>query len=45
MQSEGRKEDLSMEQKLQAVLQVALAMAIIYVGQQMLTDGKQKLLG
>jgi hypothetical protein len=29
---------------LEALLQVALAMAIIYAGQQMLAQGRQKLL-
>lgn len=34
-----------MNNKLEAFAQVLLAMAIIYAGQQMLAQGKQKLLG
>lgn len=34
-----------MGNKAEACVQVLLAMAIIFVGQQMLADGKQKLLG
>jgi hypothetical protein len=31
--------------KLEAFVQILLAMALIYAGKQMLTQGKQKLLG
>lgn len=34
-----------MEPKLEAFLQIALAVVIIYAGQQMLAQGKHKLLG
>ncbi len=34
-----------MNYKLEAVVQIVFAMALIYAGQQMLTQGKQKLLG
>jgi hypothetical protein len=40
----GRKENMSLEPKLEGILQIVLAMAIIYVGQQVLAQGKQKLL-
>lgn len=35
---------MSLEPKLEGILQIVLAMAIIYVGQQVLAQGKQKLL-
>ena len=34
-----------MNPKLEALFQVVVAMAIIFAGQQMLAEGKQKLLG
>jgi hypothetical protein len=34
-----------LDRKIEAFLQVAFALAIIYVGKQMLTQGQQKLLG
>lgn len=34
-----------MNYKVQALLEIMCAMAIIYLGRQMLAEGKQKLLG
>jgi hypothetical protein len=33
------------EEKFVAIIQIVLAAAIVYVGQQMLVNGQQKLLG